>query len=47
LVSQEVIDLMVDEESNTVAELEEFIDRPIKFQVETMYTQEQYDLILM
>jgi len=47
LASQEVIDLMVDEESNTVAELEEFIDRPIKFQVETMYTQEQYDLILM
>ncbi|WP_455205403.1 ribonuclease G [Kaarinaea lacus] len=47
LASQEVVDLMVDEESNTVAELEEFIQKPIKFQVETMYTQEQFDVVLM
>ncbi|MDH5323888.1 MAG: ribonuclease G [Gammaproteobacteria bacterium] len=47
IASQEVVDLMVDEESNTVAELEEFIDKPIKFQVETMYNQEQYDVVLM
>lgn len=47
LASQQVVDLMVDEESNTVAELEEFIDKAIKFQVETMYTQEQYDIVLM
>lgn len=47
LASQEVVDLLVDEESNTVAELEEFIDTPIKFQVETLYTQEQFDVVLM
>jgi len=47
LVSQEVSDLMLDEESTSLAELEEFIDRPIKFQVETLYTQEQYDVVLM
>lgn len=47
LASREVVDLMVDEESNTVAELEEFIDKSIKFQVESMYTQEQYDIVLL
>jgi len=47
LAAQEVIDLMVDEESSSIAELEEFIGKPIKFQVETQYTQELYDVVLM
>ena len=47
LASQEVVDLLLDEESTSVAELEEFIGRPIHFQVETMYTQEQFDVVLM
>ena len=47
LASQEVVDLLLDEESTSVAELEVFIGRPINFQVETMYTQEQYDVVLM
>lgn len=47
LASQGVVDLMIDEESNTVAELEEFINKSIKFQVESMYTQEQYDIVLL
>jgi ribonuclease G len=47
LASQEVVDLLVDEESTTVAELEEFIQTPIKFQVESMYTQEQFDVVLV
>jgi ribonuclease G len=47
LASQEVVDLMLDEESTSVAELEEFIGRPIKFQVEALYTQEQFDVVLM
>jgi ribonuclease G len=42
-----VIDLMLDEESDSVAELEVFIGKPIKFQVETLYTQEQFDVVLM
>jgi ribonuclease G len=46
LASQEVVDLMLDEESASVAELEEFIKRPIRFQVESLYTQEQYDVVL-
>jgi len=47
LASQEVVDMMVDEESSSVAEVEEFIGKPIKFQVEGLYTQEQYDVVLM
>ena len=47
LASQTVVDLMLDEESGSVAELEEFIGKPIKLQVEAQYTQELYDVILM
>ena len=47
LASQEVIDLLVDEESTSLADLEEFIGRPIKLQVESLYTQEQFDVVLM
>lgn len=47
LASPDVVELMVDEESTSVAELEEFINKPIKFQVETLYTQEQFDVVLM
>ena len=42
-----VIDLLVDEQSTSLAELERFIGRPIKLQVEALYTQEQYDVVLM
>lgn len=47
LGAQVVIDRLLDEESANVADLEEFIGRPIKFQVETLYSQEQYDIILV
>jgi ribonuclease G len=47
LAGQEVVDMLLDEESTSVAELEEFIGRPITFQVESLYTQEQFDVVLM
>lgn len=47
LASQDVVDLLVDEESGSLAELEDFITIPIKFQVEAMFTQEQYDVVIM
>ena len=47
LASQEVVDLMIDEESAGVAELEAFIGKPIKFQTESQYSQELYDVVLM
>jgi ribonuclease G len=42
-----VVDRMLDEESANVALLETKIGKSIKFQVETLYTQEQYDVVLM
>jgi len=45
LASQEVVDLLLDEESTSLAELEAFIGKPIKFQVEALYSQEQYDVV--
>ena len=47
LASQEVVDLLLDEESTSLAELEAFIGKPIKFQVEQLYTQEQFDVVLV
>ncbi len=46
LASQQVVDRLLDEESSNVADLEEFIGKPIRFQVEPIYTQEQFDVIL-
>ncbi len=47
LASQDVVDMLLDEESTSVAELEEFIGKPVKFQVESHYTQEQFDVVMM
>ncbi|MCB1749063.1 MAG: Rne/Rng family ribonuclease [Gammaproteobacteria bacterium] len=47
VASQEVVDRMLDEESTSIAELEEFTGIPIRFQVESAYTQEQYDVVLL
>ena len=45
LGSESVIDRLLDEESNTVADLEDVVNKPIKFQVEPIYHQEQFDVI--
>jgi ribonuclease G len=47
LASQQVIDLFLDEESQSLAQLSDFIGKTVSLQVETLYTQEQYDIILM
>lgn len=47
LASQQVIDLFLDEESQSLAQLADFIEKPIGLQVEASYTQEQYDVILI
>ncbi len=46
LATQGVIDLLLDEESQSIADLEKFMGKTIKLQVEPMYSQEQYDVIL-
>jgi ribonuclease G len=47
IASQAVVDLFLDEESTSLAQLEEFVERPVSLQVETTYSQEQYDIVLM
>ncbi len=47
LASQSVIDLFLDEESQSLAILGDFIGKPVSMQVETSYTQEQFDVILI
>lgn len=47
VAAQSVVDKLLDDESASVAELETIIGRPITFQVEPLYTQEQYDIVLL
>lgn len=47
LASQTVIDQFLDEESQSLAQLSDFIGKPISLQVETLFSQEQYDIILL
>ncbi len=47
MAAQSVIDRLLDEESDNVADLETFIGKQIKFQVEVMYNQGQYDVVLI
>ncbi len=47
LASQDVVDLVLDEESASLAELEQFVGKPIRFQAEALYNQEQYDVVLL
>jgi ribonuclease G len=47
LASQVVVDMLLDEEAESLAKLQEFIRRPISLQVEPLYHQEQYDIVPM
>ncbi len=47
VAAQSVIDLFLDEESGSLAQLIDFIGKPVSMQVETTYPQEQYDIILL
>ncbi|MCU0933306.1 MAG: ribonuclease G [Thiobacillaceae bacterium] len=47
MASQTVIDLFLDEESQSLAQLSDFITKPVSLQVESLFSQEQYDIILL
>ncbi len=47
LASQVVIDLFLEDESQSLAMLEDFIGKPVSIQAESSYTQEQFDIVLM
>jgi len=47
LAAQAVVDCLLDEESTAVADLEALTERTIEFRVESIYNQEQYDIVLV
>lgn len=46
LASSSVIDRLLDEDSASLGDLEEFVGKTIKLQVEANYSQDQYDIVL-
>jgi len=47
LAAQDVVDLLLDEQARSLAELEGQIGRPIRLQTESLYLQDQFDVVLM
>lgn len=47
LAHQDVVELLLDEESASLAELEEMTGKPIRLQTETMFIPERFDVVLM
>ena len=47
LASNEVVEMLLDEEADMLAELEIFLGVQIKFRAEAQYNQEQYDVVLL
>ncbi|SMB21845.1 ribonuclease G [Sterolibacterium denitrificans] len=47
LAAPVVVDLFLDEESQALAMLSDFIGKPVSLKAESGYTQEQYDIVLM
>ena len=47
LAHQDVIELLLDEESAALGELEVMIGKPIRLQTEALYAQDQYDVVLV
>jgi len=47
LASQDVVDRMQDEEAAHVAEIESLIGKPVRFQAERLYSQEQFDVVFI
>ena len=47
LASVPVIDIFLDEESQGLAMLSDFIEKPISLKAEPSYSQEQYDIVLL
>lgn len=47
LASNNVVEMLLDEEADTLAELEKFLNVRIRFRAEAQYNQEQYDVVLL
>lgn len=46
VASTAVINLLLDEEANSLADLQEFMQRQVSLQVDQLYHQQQYDIVL-
>ena len=47
MANPSVVDRILEDQSTTVADLEELIGRSIRFQREDQYSQEQFDVVLL
>ncbi len=47
LASQVVVDRLLDEDANCISQLANSLGAPVRFQVETSYNQEQFDVVLI
>jgi len=47
IASPKVIEMMMDEESQSLANLSDFIGKPVSLQAEPQYAQETFDIVLM
>ena len=45
LAATEVINMLMDEESQSLANLSDFIQKPVSLQIETQYAREEFDII--
>lgn len=46
VASVEVVDLLLDEEASSLADLQDFIDRPISLQPDSHFQQQDYEIVL-
>jgi ribonuclease G len=47
LASEQVVEMLLDEEADMLAELEVFLNVGIKIRAESAYNQEHYDVVLL
>ena len=47
LAHQDVIEMLLDDESTSLAELEAFTGKPVRLQSESLYAQDRFDVVLM
>jgi ribonuclease G len=47
LASEQVVEMLLDEEADMLAELEVFLGVGIKIRAESEYSQEHYDVVLL
>ncbi len=47
VAAPDVVELFLDEQSDYFAELESFVERPVRLQPESMYNRDQYDVVIV